>query len=98
MKSTEQSGRDAGQTTSDWFIRTGASQVPSPPSRLALRPPPRSGFVQGVLCHVPRHRAGLAPSPPTLTPLMLLTLRRSQRVGDREQRLTVAPPSRAPSP
>src|SRR5437667_405157 len=29
---------------------------------------------------------------------MLLTLRRSQRVGDREQRLTVAPPSRAPSP
>src|SRR5881396_50355 len=46
MKSTEQSGRDAGQTTSDWFIRTGASQVPSPPSRLALRPPPRSGFVQ----------------------------------------------------
>src|SRR5438093_12547435 len=46
MKSTKQSGRDTGQTTSDWSTRTGANQIPSPPSDLALRPPPRSGFVQ----------------------------------------------------
>src|SRR3990172_661322 len=36
-------------TTMGWRrlpTRTRATQVPSPPSGLALRPPPRSGFVQ----------------------------------------------------
>ena len=32
--------------------RTGATQVPSPPSGLAERPPPRSGFVQRPLCRL----------------------------------------------
>src|SRR3970040_721373 len=32
--------------------RTGATQVPLPPSGLALRPPPRSGFVQWPFCRL----------------------------------------------